>query len=172
MNGVAVLQQQLTQAHEIMEGALADLTGDQLHQRLDGSVVQPIAAIYAHTVMGEDFMVNGSMRGQTPVFAAGNWGERLGIDPGDGRLSDEWGSTVRIRDLDSFREYAQQVYAASDEYLHSLSDADLDRVFDTGWMGETTVGSFLATIIVWHAVQHGGEICALKGCMGGTGLPF
>jgi hypothetical protein len=172
VNAVTVLREQLTQGHAMMEQAVADLSRDELHRRMYGATIQSIAAIYAHTVTGEDMLVNGTLRGRTPLFESGGWSERLGFGPGDGMLSDAWAATVRIDDLAALREYARQVYASSDDYLGSLADAELDRTFDTGWMGETTVGSFLATIIVWHVVQHGGEICALKGCMGGTGLPW
>lgn len=171
MDAIAVLREQLKQSHEILEQAVADLDADQLHRRV-GENIQPIAAIYAHTITGEDMLVNGQLRGQTPIFQSGGWAERLGFGPGDGMLTDDWSATVRITDLAAARDYAAQVYAATDDYVASLTEADLDRVFDTGWMGETSVGSYLATIIVWHAVQHGGEICALKGCMGGKGLPF
>jgi hypothetical protein len=164
-----VLRGQMTMAHD-MEQTLDELDHEQLHQRLPGSTLQPIAAIYVHSVINEDSFVNRKLRGQATIFENGGWRERLGFEMGDGMQSDEWAAGVRIHDLGLFRDYARQVYASTDDYLASLSEADLDRVIETG-AGDMSLGKFLS-IVPPHAIFHGGEICALKGCMGGKGLPF
>jgi len=173
MDAQTVMRGQLQQAHEIIEQAVADLNQEHLHHRAPGGTVNSIAAIYAHTVMSEDGLVNGMLRKQPPVFATGDWQARVGFGMSEtGMQSHDWADTVRMENLDAFREYAQQVYAATDEYLASLSDGDLDKMIETSFTGPMPLGSFLGSIIVWHAVGHGGEVCALKGCLGGQGLPF
>jgi hypothetical protein len=171
MDAITVMRGQLKQAHEILEQAVGDLDSDALHRRLPGSTVHSIAAIYAHTVIGEDMLLNGVVRGGAPLYQTGGWSEKIGIDPGSGRLSDDWSDAVRIEDLPTLQEYAQGVYQQSDAYLGSLSEGDLVTMTNSP-LGEMPLGAFLGNIIVWHAISHGGEVCALKGCMGGKGLPF
>jgi len=171
MDTIALIRAQLDEAHGILEQAVSDLTPDQLHRRLEGSTVNPIAAIYAHTVTAEDFILNGWVRQQPSIYEAEAWRDRLGVDPGPGFQTEEWGDAVRIEDLPAFQEYAKAVYANTDRFVSSLSEADLDPTISTP-LGERTVGNLLGNVIVWHAMQHGGEISALKGCMGGKGLPF
>jgi hypothetical protein len=74
-------------------------------------------------------------------------------------------------DLPKFQEFAKAVYANTDAYLATLSDADLERKIQ-GPAGETTLGWFLTTILATHFPGHAGEIAALKGVQGMKGLPF
>ena len=173
MDAVSIMRGQLTQAHEMIEQAMADLTNDQLHHRAAGGAIQSIAAIYAHTVTGEDALVNVYLRAQPSLLERDGWAAKLGFSmPEQGMLSAAWSEAMRGSDIAALREFAQQVYAATDDYLGSLSGADLDRATTFGMMGEMPVGAFLGNVIVWHVSAHGGEICALKGVLGGQGLPF
>jgi hypothetical protein len=73
-------------------------------------------------------------------------------------------------DLDLFRQYAAAVYQSTDEYLASLTDAELDRIVDPGFAPAMPIGSFVANILAWHTATHQGEISALKGVQGMNGL--
>jgi hypothetical protein len=91
--------------------------------------------------------------------------------PAPGGFSPEWARGVKLN-LAPFREYAKAVYAATDAYIAGLSDADLERKVQTGFVGEQTVAFVMSSILAWHAAQHTGEIAALKGVQGLKGLPF
>ena len=172
MDTISSLRGQLKQAHEVIEQAIADLSPEHLHHRGEGSTVQSIAGIYAHTVTSEDYLVNVMLREQPYLFQAGGWGEKAGFDPGtDGLLSEKISASAREADIAVMREYADEVYAATDAWLATLSESDLDRMIHVEWAGgDVSVGQFLGTVIAWHAIHHGGEICALKGYLGGKGL--
>lgn len=175
LDTITSLRGQLTQAHEIMEQAVADLSPEQLNHRGEGWTIQSIAGIYAHTVSSEDYMVNMLLRDQpTFVFESGGWAEKTGYNAGtDGLLSEKVSAAASTSDFGALREYAQAVYADTDAWLATLSEADLDRTIHVEWAGgDVSVGQFLGTVIVWHPTQHGGEICALKGVQGEKGLPF
>lgn len=73
-------------------------------------------------------------------------------------------------DMDVFRQYAAAVYAATDEYLANVSDAELEKVVDAGFAPPMPAGSFVANILAWHVATHQGEISALKGVQGLEGL--
>ncbi len=171
MDAIAILRDELKQGHDIIEQAVAGLPDDQLHHREESSTIQSIATIYAHTVMSEDQLMNDTVLHRAPLFERGNWTEKVGIGmiPFGGDY-EGWLNSLPNVNFAALRSYAEQVYAESDRCLSDLGVADLDR--SVAFVDEVPLGSFLGTVIVWHAVHHGGEICALVGVLGGKGLPF
>lgn len=77
-------------------------------------------------------------------------------------------------DLEALRKYAQAVYAASDEYLASLTDNDLNHPVSLSalGLGGSTVGYVLTNGILGNAFSHSGEISCLKGLQGKRGYHF
>ena len=77
-------------------------------------------------------------------------------------------------DLAKFRQYAKAVYAASDEYLASLSDGDLKREVSLATLGmdQSTLEFILINGVLGNALTHGGEISCLKGLQGKRGYLF
>src|SRR3990172_910271 len=67
------LQQQMQALHGTLEAAIRDCPTDALTRKLPGSTINSIGAIYAHTIFGEDGLLNGLVRGGTPVYFAGGW---------------------------------------------------------------------------------------------------
>ena len=88
-----------------------------------------------------------------------------------GEFPPEWARKVRLN-LPMFREYAMVVYAATDAYIARLSDSDLARKVQTGFIGEQSVAFVISNILGWHIAEHTGEIAALKGVQGLKGLLF
>jgi hypothetical protein len=173
VDAVSILRAQLKQGHDLVEFSMQGMTPEQLHYVHDGATIQSIAAIYAHVVIGEDQLINGFLRHQPSLFESGGWPERVGFEfTGDGEISVQLTEAVREVNIDALREYAQLVYAQTDDYLAGLSEADLDPMVTFGEMGDMPVGIFLGSVIVWHFAAHGAEIAALKGVLGGQGLPF
>lgn len=167
MDVKATLQQQMQALHGILEAAVGDCSADTLTRRFPDSTINSIGAIYAHTIFGEDGILNGLIRGQTPVYYAGGWAQKVGIDMPQGTMEPDW--TVAL-DLGLFRQYAAAVYQATDEYVAALSDAELDRVVDLGFAPPMPVRSAVANVLAWHVATHQGEISALKGVQGLNGL--
>lgn len=170
---MSILRSQMKTTHDLLEQAVGDLSPDHLHHRAGGSTINSIAAIYAHIVIDEDGLINGYVRKQSTLFEQGGWAEKISLDHEQvAGLSEAADSAARELNFDALREYAQQVYAATDSYLASLTEADLDPTIPFGSMGDMPIGWFLANVVSWHATEHLGEICALKGSLGGQGLPF
>ncbi|MBX5445604.1 DinB family protein [Sphaerobacter sp.] len=174
MDGLSILRAQLSWTHGLMEQAVADLSEEQLHHCGEGWTIRSIAAIYAHCVQAEDWLVNQFLRKQPPVFERENWAEQTGIlpFPARGGSHEEWEASLRGVNFPRLRAFAERVYAATDDYLGSLTEADLDQTVTFGRLGDIPVGTFLANIVAGHAAHHTGEVCALKGVLGGKGLPF
>jgi hypothetical protein len=161
------LREQMQTMHSILEAAVADCSPGAVSHRPDGWAINSIGAVYAHTVFSEDGLVNGLIRGAQPVYFAGGWAPKVGIDMPQGGLDPAWNPAV---DLGLFRQYAAAVYQSVDEYLASASDADLDHVVDAGFAPPMPVRSFFANILAWHVATHQGEVSALKGVQGVNGL--
>jgi hypothetical protein len=167
MDVKTTLQQQMAELHNILEAAICDCPPDALAKKLPGAKINPIGAIYAHTVFGEDGILNALIRGQAPVYFAGSWADKIGIEMPRGGMEPDWSVSM---DLDTFRQYAAAVYKATDEYITSLTDAELDRVVEMGFAPPMPVRTAIANILAWHVATHQGEISALKGVQGLEGL--
>jgi hypothetical protein len=167
MDARTTLRQQMQRLHGIMEAAIGDCPPDIVARKLPDSTVNSIGAIYAHTIFGEDGLLNGLIRGQAPEYYAGGWAEKIGIDMPKGGLEPDWAPSL---DMKQFREYASAVYQATDEYLANASDADFEKIVDAGFAPPMPVQSFVANVLAWHVATHQGEISALKGVQGLNGL--
>src|SRR5688572_8899677 len=73
-----VIKTQVDQAHSTMLSVIDDLSDDQLHNRLPGATINPIANVFVHAVIAEDRFTNAVLRGGARMFDSG-WGERLGL---------------------------------------------------------------------------------------------
>ena len=85
----------------------------------------------------------------------------------------EWARRVQV-DLPAARQYAQAVYASTDEYLAGLSDESLDQVLDLSakGFGAKPVAWVFSALVISHLNNMAGEISALKGVQGAKGYPW
>ena len=172
MNAQALLQQQLAGYHDILEQTIADCQQETLDKNLPGATITSVGSVYAHVVFSEDEILHGMLQGKPALYRAENWASRTGVaPPSTADFKAEWARTVKMN-LPAFREYAKAVYGATDAYIAALSDADLERKVQTGFIGEQTVAFVMSNILGWHVAEHNGEIAALKGVQGLKGLPF
>lgn len=175
-----LLRNQLQQAHEFLDGAVADVTDEQAHWRPAG-LANPLGATYAHLLCGEDAFI-ATLAGRPALFSDG-WAGRVGVselpplaEPGSVRFLDpswhDWGRRVRV-DLQALRRYGQAVRHATDDYLATASDGDLDQPMDlsAAGLGERSLAWVLSAGVVGHVLSHWGEIVCLKGLQGGRGFP-
>ena len=171
MNGIEVMRSQIKASHDIVEGTAADLTDEQCHHK-PGGKAHPIGATYVHLATSEDFIIN-MLRGQPPLMA-GEWAGKVGASeppPPFGGDVFAWANSVKV-DLGQAREYAKAVYQNTDDYVASLSDADLDREIDVPGFGKNPLAYYIGIAALIHPANHVGEISALKGVQGARGYPF
>ena len=171
MNATALLREQLKQAHELLETTMGDVTPEQAHWIPPG-VANPLGAMYAHALAAEDAVINGLLKGKVPLFES-TWKGKTGISAPQMHATFEWARSLQI-DLGPAREYARAVYAASDEYLASLPDTELERIIDLSrsGLGKPPVSWILNNVVVGHVHNMMGEISCLKGLQGAKGYPF
>jgi hypothetical protein len=179
-NVISLLRELMKNVNDLLEGTMADVTPEQAHWIPPGAAM-PIGAHYAHVVLSQDGAVNGVFKGGVPLFAVG-WAGKNGVselppspDPGKPGFTDwsGWSRKVKV-DLPAMRKYAMAVYAATDEYLATLSPEDLERPVDLTalGLGKSTMGWVITNGIVGNGFTHCGEISCLKGLQGKRGYPL
>jgi len=170
MNVQETVRLQLGFWHGALGGIMGDC-GDALNKAVPGATINSIASVYAHIVWSEDTIINGMMQGKPTIFSSGGWEEKTGTKlPGDQPSLGDWAKTFNM-DYPKFKEYADAVFANTDAFLSSVTDAQLAEKAQTP-IGEQTKEWFLAAVLATHLPQHTGEIAALKGVQGLKGLPF
>lgn len=167
MNGVESHKETLSLVHDYLEGAFSGCEGETLTRTFPGSTVGSIGSIYLHAIASEDWAIQELLQGKPKIVDSGGWFARLGMEPAK---DPDWSKANM--DLGVIRELAQTVYAATEAYLNSITDADLDKPIP--WhSGQTrSAGWVLADVVHAHLGNHAGEIAALKGIMGLQGLPW
>jgi hypothetical protein len=172
-NAADLLRKEYQTMHQgWLEPTLEGLTQEQANWIAPGRSA-PIAAQYAHHLLGLDFLFLGFVRQGAPL-AASSFAGKTGLSepyPAEGDWYD-WARKVQI-DWDALRKYAQAVYTAFDGQLARLTDEDLAKPIDmtSVGFGQETVGSFLTTMLI-HGGVHTGEIAVIKGLQGMKGYPF
>lgn len=170
MDAVTLLKSQIAFAHQWFDATVGDLETGDLHWS-DPDGIMPVSAQVAHTLMAEDFILNGIVRQQQPLMMT-SWAGKVGVSepPPMGDWGD-WARTVRV-DLAQLRAYGAAVHAQTDEYLASLSDSDLDREMDSAPLSMGIVPqATLLSVLVAHPFMHSGEVSAIKGMLGKRGYP-
>ncbi|HZE86859.1 MAG TPA: DinB family protein [Methylomirabilota bacterium] len=176
MQALQLLKDELKNARETFEGTAADITDEQLSKDPGGKAL-PLGASYAHLIFSEDVIIHSMLQQKTPLSAV-IWKDKTGasepMPPMDENWSaahESWAKKVTLN-LPKFREYAKAVYAATDEFINSLKDEDLDKEVDLGTWGKKTVAEMLYAFIIGHTNSLAGELSVLKGIQGFTGYPF
>lgn len=176
MTALELLKEQLKYAHEIFESTAADMKISHLHKDPGGKAL-PLGATYAHLIFSEDVIVHTMLQGKKPLSQTswkGKTGTTKPMPPMDEKwekANREWAEKVKIN-LPKLRKYAKAVYAATDRYINSLKEKDLEKEIDLGSGGKKTVWYLLSEYIVGHTNSLAGEISVLKGIHGAKGYPF
>lgn len=167
MNGVAAIKETIKLARQYLDGAIQDTDAKTMGTKLPGATIGRIGEIYAHTVNGEDWAFNQLIQDKDSVMKTGRWADKLGIEEGK---EPDWNAVAQ----DHFAElqaYRQAVTEATDAFLDSLTDEDLERPIDFFGRKET-MGWVIADTVLVHMSFHAGEVASLKGVMGLKGLPW
>lgn len=173
--GTEILLTQLKAVHESLELTMDGVT-NEVANFIPPHKANPIAGTYAHLIFSEDLFMHAFMMDKKPLFET-DFAEKTGasaLQPTDWENAyPHWLKEVTI-DVDQFRAYAKAVYSATETYVSSLSDADLEQEVDLTSLGMGTrkAYDFIANFISGHAFSIMGEISVLKGIQGLKGYPF
>lgn len=173
MNAIELYRNLMRNAHEFLEGTMADVTPEQLTWDPAGKAFS-IGANYAHVLTSEDMGIQVLLRGKDPL-AATTWAGKMGASEmpplGPGGDLKAWSRQAKL-DLAALRRYGQAIYQTTDEYVASLEPEDLGRPLDLSRLGfgQQSV-LFVLTALLANASLHTGEISCLKGVQHAKGYP-
>lgn len=170
MDSVTLLKSAFDGAHDWYQGTVAGLTADQANA-LPAGRAHPIGSQMAHVLHSEDAMV-GMLTGQAPLWERDGHGARLGLPMLFSQTAE--GSRAFRVDPADLADYTAAVFAQTNDYVASLTPADLERPIDlSSWgIGVMPLGAVLTRMLLGNTFAHTGEIAALKGTQGLQGYPF
>jgi len=171
INTIQLLQNQLKWAHEEMEMTMADVT-DDVAQYDEVGMALSVAAAYAHAVVAEDMIVASMLAHKAPLSQREETGLSIPM-PAQEHWDQhaEWAKNVKV-DLTKLHAFAKKVYLATDEWIVTVKEEDLEQEIDMGQMGKQTVAWLITNFLILHIANLCGEISAIKGVQGLKGYPF
>ncbi len=159
--------------HTRLSDAVKDLNETQVYFRpIDKG--NHIAFTLWHVIRTEDIVIQFFLQKKKPVWNEQGWDQRFGMDPkaqGTG-FTPEQAAALRISDLKEFLRYMENVFRASEAYLESLSDKDLEEIRELPVLGKRSLYQTIGGIVLEHGSGHLGEIWYLKGLQGLKGSPI
>jgi hypothetical protein len=170
-----LLKNMVIDLQQAMNGTLDGIT-DEVAAHMPPGKANPVAGIYAHLAMSEDFFVQLLLQGKPPLMQA-KFKDKTGaseIQPTDWEKAyPAWLKNVKV-DAAQLKTYYTAVQEETLEYVSSLEDKDLIREVDMTQFGmdKRPVGSVIGGLVIGHAYSLMGEIAALKGIQGLKGYPF
>ena len=166
-----VLINRLQMSYQTIDFTIADLTNEELHNRIPNAQLGTPASIYLHVAWVDDMLVNHVLKGGAPVYDSEGWGEKMPEAPVHrGPSTFEWAWGVTVPDAATLMGYAAAVRPTVISYVEGLSDADFDKTVSL--FGQDMTIADVVTMLIWNIANHTGEIAALRGIAGKTGLPF
>ncbi len=156
---------------EILESALEGLTQDDLNVQ-PHSDSNSIGWLVWHLTRVQDDHIEDLM-GKEQLWIEDEWHSRFNRTPdrkdiGFGHSSEEV-SAFKSPDIEILLEYHRAVLERSKRYIHSLSEAELDRQLDEPWFQPLpTVGVRLVSVMS-DCLQHAGQVCYVRGLLKGKG---
>lgn len=174
MTAAEFIQMDLKRLHKNLDACIADLTPEQLHTIPGNSPrANSIAFALWHLARTEDNVVRFLIQDRRPtVWQEGHYAEKLGLPPvaqGTGMPTAE-AHALRIKDSALFREYMQEVWAATDELFdNAKSDPNLlEKTIMVKPLGEMPAIRAVGQICLTHGMAHFGEMELARTLLGIT----
>lgn len=166
MNGIDLLVDAYGRVSESVHRAVEGLSAEDLSARVDAEANSIGWLVWHLTRVQDDHVADVAQTAQ--VWTSTDWPERFTL-PFD-RAATGYGHTpeqvaaVRVASVDLLTGYHDAVHERTIDYLHTLTDADLDRVVDSSWDPPVTLGARLISVIA-DDLQHAGQAAFARGML-------
>jgi hypothetical protein len=162
MTLVEFIQAELKRLHAMLDHGVSDLTPDQWHAIPGGSpAANHIAFELWHYARTEDNIVRFILQDRRPtVWMEGGWAERLALPPvsqGTGMTAAD-AQAMRITDLAAFKDYVQQVWRSTTDWLANPDESTFNRPVMVKPLGEMPAIRALGQVCMTHGFTHLGEL--------------
>lgn len=171
LSQIEVVQEGLTGVHAMLDQAVPDMTVEQWNARPAGQGVSAFFSLW-HYVRTEDNIVNFVAQRRNTVWLQHGWNEHFGLhrtSQGTG-MTAEQANAVQLNDPEAWLRYQQGVWAATDEWLASLTLDDLESDIVIKPVPPMTIWQALTGMLLYHGFRHIGEIEHARGLLGLGGL--
>jgi uncharacterized damage-inducible protein DinB len=150
---------------QMVTAAVRGLTDEQIAQA-PGPEANTIGWLVWHLTRIQDDHVAG-VAGTEQVWTAVGWYDRFALpfppaEHGYGHGPEQVAAVRPTEEL--LIGYHDAVHAATQAYVRTLTDADLDRVVDTDWDPPVTLGVRLVSVIS-DDLQHVGQAAYVRGLL-------
>ena len=171
LNQLEVIQEGLNGMHAMLDKAVAEMTEEQWNARPAGEGVSAFFSLW-HYVRTEDNIVNFVAQRRNTVWLKDGWNEHFDLhrtSQGTG-MTAEQANAVTLNDAEAWLRYQQAVWAATDEWVASLTLNDLDSEITIKPVPPMTIWQALTGMLLYHGFRHVGEVEHARGLVGLGGL--
>lgn len=166
MNSAELLTDAFGRIKEVVHGAVAGLTPDELAERIDPDANSVAWLVWHLTRIQDDHLADAS--GGEQVWTSGGWADRFGLPLPDGATGYGHGpdevAAVRVKSARVLTGYHDAVHARTVDHVRGLRGTALNRVVDEGWDPPVTLGVRLISVIS-DDLQHAGQAALLRGML-------
>lgn len=166
MNGQDLLLDAFERVRQGVHGAVADLSLEQLHRRLDAEA-NPVGWLLWHLTRVQDDHV-ADVAGLEQVWTSQGFDAKFDTPypaaaVGYGQSSHEVGE-LSVPSAGVLLAYHDAVHDLTTGYVKGLTDEDFDRVVDTHWDPPVTLGVRLVSVVN-DTLQHVGQAAYIRGIL-------
>jgi hypothetical protein len=168
MNATAYLKTQIDSMRYLLDSALKSLTDEQITWTPPGTL-SSIGVIWLHTIAAEDAFIS-ILAGQPKLWDTKGWAETFGLEKPP-NIGEDWDVYEQGNlTVENLVAYTQDVQKQTDNHLAAITDDVLDE--EIKFFTESDPKASVWALLVSHALEHAGEIAAIKGMQEVKGLPF
>ena len=168
MDAKTYLKKQIKSMWSLGDSVLYGLSDDVLMEVQPGTAA-PIGVIWLHMANGEDNFISIIEAGK-PLWESDGWKERFGLEKAP-NIGEDWtGYQSAALTVELLQAYTEVVRERTKACLETTDDGSLDEMVK--FFSEADPKASVWALLVSHTLIHAGEIAAIKGVLGGKGLPF
>jgi DinB superfamily len=172
MTAVDFIRVEVGRLHTMLDGTLSEISAEQLHTVPAGNpCANTLAWGLFHCVRTEDNIVRFVLQDRRPpVWTEGGYAERLGLPPvaqGTG-MSTADAQALRLKDIDLFREYMQQVWKSTKDLFATAAPGFFDKSVTIKPLGEMPAFRAIGQVVVSHGLMHVGQMELIRTLVGAS----
>jgi uncharacterized damage-inducible protein DinB len=160
-----VLTDAFGRVREEVHAAVDGLSVEQLAYRIDGTANSIAWLVWHLTRIQDDHVCDVADIEQ--AWTSGGWANRFGLPVSDKATGygDTSEDVAKVRaDAELLTAYYDAVHERTLRYVAGLTDADLPRIVDEGWVPPVTLGVRLVSVIS-DDLEHAGQAAFVRGVL-------
>ena len=168
MDVTTYLHKQIKSMRSLQTSVLESLTEDVLAVKPPGTT-SSIGVIWLHMVSGEEGFLS-IITGEPTLWESAGWKEKFGLEYAP-NMGEDWTEYQEAAlTLELLQAYTEAVTQRTQAVLNDLTPEFLDEIVK--FFTDSDPKGNVWVLLIGHTLIHSGEIAAIKGILGGNGLPF